>query len=73
VFIVYAAQALYGGLDVWERVSSGTTDADFVDHNGLLPYLGGLRVGFDIALLVLAVVPLVLLWLPVTRRYYGRG
>jgi hypothetical protein len=70
LFVVYACQATYGSADVWDKVDAGTTDPDFVNRNGFLPYLGSIRIGIDLTLLVLAVVPLVLLWLPATRRFY---
>jgi hypothetical protein len=70
LFVVYACQATYGSADVWDKVDAGTTDPDFVNRNGFLPYLGSIRIGIDLTLFVLAVVPLVLLWLPATRRFY---
>ncbi len=50
----------------------GTTEADFVNRNGFLPYEGGLRVGLDLTLLVLAAAPLVLLWLPANREFFAQ-
>jgi hypothetical protein len=79
LFVAYTCRGTYASADVWDRVGSGTTDPDFVNRNGLLPYLGGVGIWLDLMLFVLAVVPLVLLWLPGTRRYYapageaGRG
>jgi hypothetical protein len=72
VFLAYSCQAAYGGADVWERVNSGTSDPDFVNRNGFLPYLGGVRVGIDLTLFVLALLPLVLLWTPAARRFFRR-
>ena len=60
VFAVYAAGRAYQGVVVWDAVGSGTSTADFVDRNGLLPYLGALGAGLDLALVALAVVALVL-------------
>jgi Ni/Fe-hydrogenase subunit HybB-like protein len=70
VFLAYNCQAAYGSANVWEQVSSGTSDPDFVDRNGFLPYLGGTRVGTDLVLFVLALLPLILLWTPATRRFF---
>jgi hypothetical protein len=70
VFLAYNCQAAYRSADVWEQVSSGTSDPDFVNRNGLLPYLGGLRFGIDLALFGLALLALILLWTPATRRFF---
>jgi hypothetical protein len=71
LFVAYTCRATYASADVWDQVGSGTTDPDFVNRNGLLPYLGGVGIWLDLTLFVLAVVSLVLLWLPATRRYYA--
>lgn len=70
LFAVYSCWSGYGSADVWERVGSNTAEADTINRDDLLPYWGGYRVALDLTLLALAVLPLVLLWLPAARRFY---
>jgi hypothetical protein len=71
--LAYNCSVGYHDADEALDASSGVMDQRWVDQHGGMVYLGGVRTLLDLALVLLAVLALVLLWVPAARRFYARG